>query len=201
MIKIIVFDIGNVLAPFAWEDCLREHGFSDEMVVRIGKATVNHPLWKEMDRRATLDEELIEGFIANDTEIATYIREFLLFSETAVKEFDYSAGLISRLKENGYKVYLLSNYGGRNYQYAKENFSFIRLADGAVISYEVGSVKPEPEIFEALIRKYNLEPQEAVFLDDLETNIKAAAAHGFHTILFKNLNQALEDLRNLSIRI
>lgn len=200
MIKVIVFDIGNVLAPFVWEECLREHGFSEEMVIRIGKATVNHPLWKEMDRSATLEEELIERFIANDSEIASEIREFLHYDDT-VKEFDYSAGLISSLKENGYKVYLLSNYGGRNYQYAKDHFSFIKLADGAVISYEVGSVKPEPEIFEALIRKYNLNPQETVFLDDLKTNIEAAKTHGFYTILFKNLNQALEELRSLGVMI
>ena len=201
MIKVIIFDIGNVLAPFAWEDCLRDHGYSEDMAVRIGKATVNHPLWKEMDRSATLEEELIVRFIRNDPDIAAEIWEFLLFSDTAVREFDYSAGLISALKEKGYKVYLLSNYGGRNYQYAMDHFAFIKLADGAVISYEVGSVKPEPEIFEALIRKYNLNPQEAVFLDDLETNVEAATAHGFHTIRFNNLNQALEDLRAMNIII
>lgn len=200
MIKIIVFDIGNVLAPFVWEECLREHGHSEEMVVRIGKATVKHPLWKEMDRSATLEEELIERFIANDPEIASEIREFLYYNDT-VKEFDYSAGLISRLKENGYKVYLLSNYGGRNYRYAKEHFSFIKLADGEVISYEVGSVKPEPEIYEALINRYELNPQEAVFLDDMKVNIEAAETHGLHTILFENLNQALEALRGLGVMI
>lgn len=201
MIKVIVFDIGNVLAPFVWEDCIREHGFSEEMVVRIGKATVNHPLWKEMDRSVTLEENLIGQFIANDPEIASEIRQFLLYSDTAVREFDYSAGLIKRLKENGYRVYLLSNYGGRNFRYALEHFSFIGLADGGVISYEVGSVKPEPGIFEALIKKYDLKPEEAVFLDDVKTNIDAAAKHGFHTIHFKNLDQALEDMRSLKVRI
>ena len=201
MIKVIVFDIGNVLAPFVWENCLREHGFSEDMVIRIGKATVNHPLWKEMDRSVTLEEDLIEQFIANDPEIAAEIRQFILFSDTAVREFEYSAELIKRLKENGYKVYLLSNYGGRNFQYALDHFNFIRLTDGGVISYEVGSVKPEPEIFEALIKKYDLNPEEAVFLDDMATNIEAAAKHGFHTIQFENLDQALEDMRSLKIRI
>ena len=201
MIKIIVFDIGNVLAPFLWEDCLRDHGHPEEMVMRIGRATVKHPLWKELDRSATLEEELIEEFMANDPEIASDIRKFLLYSDTAVQEYDYSADLIRSLKEHGYQVYLLSNYGGRNYQYALEHFAFIRHVDGGVISYEVGSIKPEPEIFEALIEKYGFHPEEAVFLDDLKTNIDAAAQHGFHTIQFSDLDQALEEMRSLGIRI
>ncbi len=201
MINVIIFDIGNVLAPFAWEDCLREHGFSEEMVRKVGNATVNNILWKEVDRSASLPEELIERFAAQAPEIADEIRQFLQFSDTAVREFDYSAGLIDRLKENGYKVYLLSNYGGRNFQYALDNFEFIKHADGGVISYEVGYVKPEPEIFEALIKKYDINPEEAVFLDDVGDNLEAAAAYGFHTILFEDLEKALKDMRSLNIMI
>jgi putative hydrolase of the HAD superfamily len=201
MIKVIVFDIGNVLAPFEWEECLRNHGFSDEMVERIGKATVRSPLWKELDRSVTIGEELIEGFIAYDPAIASEIRQFMDFSGQTVREADYSADLITRLKDNGYKVYLLSNYSGSNYQYAREHFQFIKLADGAVISYEVGSVKPEPEIFQALIKKYDIKPEEAVFLDDLKVNTEAAASHGFHTIQFQNLEQSLKEMRKLGIHI
>ncbi len=201
MIRVIVFDIGNVLAPFDWEGCLRDHGFSEEMIERIGRATVQDPLWKELDRSVSFSEELIEGFIANDPEIALQIRQFLSFSEQTVWEAEYSADLITRLKEKGYKVYLLSNYSGRNFQYAKEKFKFIGLADGGVISYEVGSVKPEPEIFRALIQKYDLNPEEAVFLDDMKVNIDAAAGHGFRTIQFQNLEQALEELRRLKVSI
>jgi putative hydrolase of the HAD superfamily len=201
VIKVIVFDIGNVLAPFVWEDCLREHGFSEDMIRRIGKATVNSELWKELDRSALMEDELIERFVAQAPEIASEIRQFLQISDTAVREFDYSAGLIDRLKENGYKVYLLSNYGGRNFQYALNHFEFIRHADGGVISYEVGYVKPEPGIFRALIEKYGFDPGEALFLDDVRTNIEAAAEQGFHTVHFTGLLEALEEMRSLQIHI
>lgn len=201
MINVIVFDIGNVLAPFVWEECLREQGFGEDMIRRIGKATVESELWKELDRSAGLEEELIERFVAQAPEIAPEIRRFLQISNTAVREYDYSAGLIDRLKENGYKVYLLSNYGGRNYQYALEHFEFIRHADGGVISYEVGYVKPEPGIFRALIQKYGFDPREALFLDDVRANVEAAAAQGFHTIHFTGLKEALEEMHSLHIKI
>ncbi len=201
MIKVIVFDIGNVLAPFLWEDCLREHGFSEEMTQKIGAATVNNKLWRELDRSDEFTEELIEQFVVQAPEIASEIRQFLGFSETAVREYDYSTELIDRLKENGYKVYLLSNYSGRNFRYALDNFEFIRHADGRVVSYEVGYVKPEPGIFKALINKYGFDPKEALFLDDMKSNITAAEKEGFHTIHFTGLKEALERMRSLQIRI
>jgi putative hydrolase of the HAD superfamily len=139
--------------------------------------------------------------VAQAPEIASEIRQFLGFSETAVREFDYSAELIDRLKANGYKVYLLSNYSGRNFRYALDNFEFVRHADGRVISYEVGYVKPEPGIFKALTRKYGFDPKEALFLDDVKANVDAAAAEGFHTIHFTGLKEALEEMRSLHIRI
>ena len=73
--------------------------------------------------------------------------------------------------------------------------------DGGVISYETGFVKPEAGIYKAIIHKYDIKPQEAVFLDDVEANVLAASALGFHTIHFKNLDQAIEELKHLGVKI
>ena len=69
MIKNIVFDIGNVLAGFAWEDFYRSFGYSEEMFEKLADATVRRPFWNEMDRGKLSDEELLEGFIKNDSSI------------------------------------------------------------------------------------------------------------------------------------
>ncbi|HKL99325.1 MAG TPA: HAD family phosphatase [Mobilitalea sp.] len=199
MIDTIVFDIGNVLAAFSWEKCLRERGFDEELILRVGDATVNTKLWKELDRSTTISEELIRQFITQDPEIADSIREFLSISYDSVREYDYSSGLIEKLKTNGYKVYLLSNYNGINYEHAKKNFSFINKVDGGVISYEIGIVKPDLEIYEALIAKYSITPSETVFLDDIKENTDAAASLGFHTVHFKDLDNAITELRSLKI--
>ncbi|HKL80110.1 MAG TPA: HAD family phosphatase [Mobilitalea sp.] len=201
MINTIVFDIGNVLAAFSWEKCLRERGFDEELILRVGNATVNSKLWKELDRSTTISEELIGQFITQDPEIADSIREFLVISYDSVREYDYSSELIEKLKTNGYKVYLLSNYNGTNYEHAKKNFSFISKVDGGLISYEVGIVKPDMEIYEALIAKYNITPCEAVFLDDSKENTEAAASLGFHTVHFKSLDKAITELRSLNINV
>ena len=75
--------------------------------------------------------------------------------------------------------------------------SFMPLIDGGVISYEVKSVKPEPGIYEALIEKYDLVPEECVFLDDRPDNVEAAKKKGFHGIVAEGYEQASEALNNI----
>ncbi|MBH1940589.1 HAD family phosphatase [Mobilitalea sibirica] len=199
MINTIVFDIGNVLAHFGWLEYLKECGYDDVTIDKIGKATVYHRLWKELDRSLNMEQELIDQFIANDPEVASEIAEFLDKSYQVVWEYEGSVELIQDLKKKGYKVYLLSNYGGRNFQHAKENFEFFQHVDGAVISYEVGYVKPEPAIFQALIDKYNIIPQEAVFLDDTKVNVEAAKVLGFQTIHVTSHQEIRNELKKFHI--
>lgn len=72
--------------------------------------------------------------------------------------------------------------------------------DGAVFSYEVQTVKPEPEIYQALFQKYDLDPVECVFLDDNRKNIIAANELGMATIHFHTKSQAEEELKSLGVK-
>jgi putative hydrolase of the HAD superfamily len=116
------------------------------------------------------------------------------------KEYDYSVDFIKQLKVNGYRVYLLSNYGRRHFQLDQHNYKFMKYVDGGIISYQVQHIKPEPEIYEALIKQYHINPMEAVFLDDLQENLDGAKPFGFHTILVKTQEQAVDDLKKLGVR-
>lgn len=201
MINTIILDIGNVLVHFRWKEYLKESGYEEEIIHKIGNATVYSERWSELDRGSQLEEDLITQCCEKDPSIATEIRSFFGNLSELVKEYDYSAEFIQRLKANDYKVYLLSNYCNSNFQYAKENFEFMKYVDGGVISYEVKHIKPEPEIYKTLINKYSINPKEAVFLDDIQANLNGALPFGFHTILVKNFEQALNELRILGVRI
>lgn len=200
MVSNIVFDIGNVLASFRWKELFKELGFTGEAFDRIAAATVLHPtMWNEFDRSLMSDEEIITKCIERAPEYEKEIR--LLFSKTEllVEEYTYSHEWIRSLKERGYKVYLLSNYGKTSFEAArdKERLSFLPLVDGGVISYEVKMVKPEPGIYMALLEKYHLKAEESVFLDDRAENIEAAKALGFQGIVVENFEQANKTLENL----
>ena len=202
MIRNIIFDIGNVLAYFRWKDLFAELGFTGEKFDRIAAATILHPtMWPEFDRSLMSDEEIISSCIEREPEYEADIRMIFERTELLIEEYAYSYGWIKDLKERGYKVYLLSNYGKTSFEAAVNHgrLSFMPLIDGGVISYEVKIVKPEPGIYESLIKKYDLIPEECVFLDDREDNVKAAMKKGFYGIVVEGYEQAAEALDNLLI--
>ena len=85
----------------------------------------------------------------------------------------------------GKKLYLLSNYPQQGYERLREKFAelFDPLFDGGVISCYVHQIKPEKEIYQTLISRYELDPQRTLFIDDTLCNIEGAmkmGIHGFH---------------------
>ncbi len=202
MINTVVLDIGNVLARFRWEDYLADCGYEEEIKRRIGNATVLSSRWKEWDRGQAEEQGLIEACIAEEPELRQEILKLFFDDyEQLVEEYEYSADFIKQLKKSGYRVYLLSNYSRMHFHREKEPYRFVEQVDGGVISFEVKHIKPEPEIYRILLEKYEIRPENAVFLDDLEENLAAARAFGLHTIQVKNHEQSLAELRKLGVRI
>jgi putative hydrolase of the HAD superfamily len=200
-INTIIFDIGNVLVKFRWAEYLKDCGYSKELAERVANATVKNKFWKEWDRGGMEDSALIDQFCKLDVSIEMEIKKLFEDFDQLIKEYDYSAELIQKLKQEGYKVYLLSNYSKNHFELSKNKFQFIKHVDGGVISYEIKHIKPEPEIYEALIKKYNINPSEAVFLDDLSENLEGAKQFGLHTIQVKSYDQMLMDLRKIGVNI
>jgi len=201
MIDTIIFDIGNVLADFRWLQYLKDCAYDEETIEKISSATVLSPRWNELDRGLQDEEELMRQCCEAQPSVADKIMRMFRSMNEVVREYDHSAELVKRLKANGYKVYLLSNFARFSFLEVVKNYEFLKYVDGSVISYEVKHTKPEPEIFESLINKYGINPGTAVFLDDLAVNLKGAEPFGFHTIQVKNIDQMLEDLRKLGVRI
>jgi len=197
MIRNVVFDIGNVLARFRWKDLFADLGYTGEKFDRIAEATILHPtMWNEFDRSLLRDEEIIEKCVERAPEYEEDIRQIFTKTELLVEEYAYSYSWIKDLKERGYHVYLLSNYGRTSFEAAREHgrLSFLPLVDGAVISYEVKMVKPEPGIYQALLDKFDLKAEECVFLDDRADNIETAEKLGFHGIVVTGYARAAEEL-------
>lgn len=201
MIDTVVLDIGNVLAQFRWKECLREHLFEEELIEQIGAVTVNNEIWYEWDRGVRKEADLIEECCQKAPRLEDKIMEFFSYQEEWVREYDYAEDFVLKLKAKGYKVYLLSNYSQMNFQNASRDFKFYQQVDGGVISYEINHVKPEPEIYQALIEKYNIDPWKAVFLDDMQKNLDGAKPFGFSTILVECYEQALDALKALGVKL
>lgn len=199
MITTIIFDLGNVLVDFAWQDYFDSFHFPEELKPRIAKATVLSPTWNEFDRGAESDEALVEAFVKNDPGVEKEIRKLCENIHDMLKEKDYALPWVMELKDRGYKVYYLSNFSRKAEIDCKDAIDFLDYMDGGILSYKEKLIKPEPKIYQLLIDRYQLVPEECIFLDDLEANCKVAETFGIHTIQFTTREAAIEKLKEYGI--
>ena len=197
MIKAVIFDIGKVMVDFVWEDYLAQKGFTEEKKEILAKAVFENKTWQEADRGVWGDEQILESFV----KVASQYRDDIIniweeLGQTIVA-YPYAEAWVKELKEQGFKVYYLSNYGKTLRKKSKEQLSFTSLCDGGIFSYEVKCVKPEKKIYEMLLEKYHLVPEECVFFDDVPANIQAAREQGIHGIQIQSYTQAREEFERV----
>mgnify|MGYP002475300879 CR=1 FL=1 len=194
MVRNVVFDIGNVLAGFCWQEFYKSFGYSEEVFGKLADATVRSTFWNEMDRGKLSDEQLLEGFIANDPSIEKEIREVFADIRSMILRYDYAIPWIQELKGRGYGIYVISNFARRAHEQCMDALDFLKETDGGILSYQVKMIKPSPEIYQLLCSKYNLKPEECVFIDDTEKNVEAAVREGMKGIVFHSLEQTKKEL-------
>lgn len=194
MINAIVFDIGRVLVAWDWQSYLQSFGFSEQKTEKLAKAVFQNESWKETDRGVWSDEEILQSFIKEAPEYEEDIRNMWIHMDRCVRKYDYTDTWIRELKEKGYQVYYLSNYGRTLRESTKEALSFTNECNGGIFSYEIQTIKPEQAIYKALVEKYSLVPSQCVFLDDIPQNVEAARKYGLHGIQFVTYEQAKEEL-------
>ena len=197
MIRNIIFDVGMVLADFCWEKVMHELGFSGEIFEKLADATVRSDAWRDYDRSLISDEEILASFIANAPGLEKEIRLFWDHTADTIERYPYAEEWVRGLKEEGYHCYILSNYSKRTFDLTKEKLTFLERMDGALFSWQVKLNKPEPEIYRTLLERYQLKPEECVFLDDSLDNVNAARNMGIHAIHFTGIENAKKKLREL----
>lgn len=199
MIDTVIFDIGNVLAEWHWRRNFTEM-FGEALVEPLADATVRSPEWNELDRGLLDEEEIIALLTKNAPQYAGEIARIVRENYTFVTVYPYAEDWLRGLKNAGYKVYILSNFGEFSYNRAKPGFTFLPYTDGALISYEVKLIKPDRAIYEAICERFGITPENAVFLDDRAENTAAARAFGMHAVTMKSKAQADAALHALGVR-
>ncbi len=176
--KNIVFDLGGVVfmrdPKKCTEDFIRFFSF-----VRLD---VMPHFWNEYDRGAlTIDEvkeELCRYHNCDRKKVDNYMQLAINKQEVIAPTEE----LIHDLKAAGYRLYVLSNMSKEFIAFLRE-VPVYRYFDGEVVSCEEGVCKPEKEIYELLLSRYDLDPKETIFIDDRKENIEAAeqvGITGFH---------------------
>ena len=203
MIRNIVFDMGNVVIRFDPSYFLDREGITDpddrKLVMNELFQSVE---WAQMDA-GTLTEKTAEPAILAriPDRLKDSVRE-LLYSWAYPRDMiPGMEDLIRRLKDAGYGIYLLSNASAGQHDYWPR-FSVSSFFDGKLISCDVKTVKPCPEIYGMFTERFGLNPRECIFIDDAIANVAAAIACGWKGIVFHGDAQELEEkLRKEGVRI
>jgi putative hydrolase of the HAD superfamily len=193
----IVFDLGGVVFNWKPEAIIRSifNGTDTQDLVR--RKVFEHIDWVELDRGSISLEQAIDrgaartGLRAEDIErLLRAVPPFLTPIETTVE-------LIQELSSTRNRLFVLSNMHLASIAYLEQRHTFWDVFEGIVISSRVKMVKPEIQIFEYLLDQYQLNPNDTVFIDDLQENLAAASSIGIQTIRFTDsarCRRALVDL-------
>lgn len=205
-IKNVIFDIGGVLVDLYPERCI-------EAFKRIG-----YPQAEQMIGRYCPSQEFrkVESGEMSGEQLAEYIR-----NESGNNEIKYNdirdayvaflgdipitkLRAIKELRDAGFNTYALSNINEFVMPYLDEK---LFTQDGlsredyfvhAYLSYEMGALKPEKEIYLKMIQHSGMVPEESLFIDDSELNINAARELGFQVYLAAPMEDFTPLLREIA---
>ena len=188
MYKNIIFDYGQVIISFDPYYMTNVYVKDEALCRELSEIIFDRLYWDRLDNGSISDEEVKASFKQRIPD---------KYYDTACKVYDnwyynnpMTAGigeLIRELKENGARLYLLSNISigfAENYMKIPTVSETLSLFDGLVFSGPIGLNKPKKEIYEHLLNTYNLKAEECVFIDDSEKNLAGARSVGINTILF-----------------
>lgn len=191
--KNVIFDLGGVLVNWNPKQIIADI-FKDKecMPLELWKEFFQLDLWQGIDRGTVMLQELYRVVPEkyNKKQIKYFyenLHEYLFTLKSGLEIFDH-------IKSLGYKTYVLSNFGKEMFEKVEPDFNFLNGFDGAIISYKVKAVKPEPEIYKILLDTYSLNPAESIFIDDLQPNIDGAKAMGIDGIVCKNHEYVWQEL-------
>lgn len=199
MIKNIVFDIGEVCVDFCYKDFFRSFGYSEDIVRRIERATVESPAWDLGDVGILSEQELLELYIRQDPKIEAQLCRVCENFAGIIRERKETIPWLKALRAKGYRVYYLSNFPAKIERECSQNLAFLAYMDGGILSYKEHVVKPDKAIYELLLSRYGLKAQECLFIDDRMVNCEAALSVGYRSIQYTDRDEVIRKMAELGI--
>lgn len=194
--------MGNVLIRYTPAQFIQTFTSNTEHQELLLKEIFYSPEWIEYDRGTITKEEIVEKATKQLPDaIHTSVSEVMDTWYKEMTPITEMETIIHQLKENGYKIYLLSNVSQDFYRF-KEVIPGLDYFDGTFASSDWKSIKPEAEIYQKFFDHFNLDPSECFFIDDLPINIEAAKSQGMDGYIFDgNIEDLTSYFKKIDIKI
>ncbi len=177
--KNVVFDLGRVV--FAQDPKKSNDEF--KQFFSYVQQTPMPQFWVDYDLGVSTLDDVVRELSAYRGVEEDYTRELILLAISRQETIVPTATLIRDLKRAGYRLFVLSNMSRDFIDFLRRQEVYANF-EGDVVSCEVGVVKPMPQIYDILLEKFSLEPEETIFIDDRRENVEAAAAKGISVFHF-----------------
>jgi putative hydrolase of the HAD superfamily len=195
-LQAVIFDYGEVLSgppdPQAHRNLLAIAGVEEEA---FEKAYWVHRLDYDAD---ILNGQTYWQTVARDNGVQfTPLQIDQLLEQDALMWMNLNPAMqawIPRIKQAGFRLGILSNMSEGVLEYLRPHFPWLAQFDHLTWSCELGIVKPDPAIYLHTVKKLNVSPDKALFIDNLQKNIDGAEEAGLHAALFENAEQLQSDL-------
>ena len=129
--------------------------------------------------------------------ISPWLLRYLRKRSFSKRRFNHSmADFIQSLRPR-FQTAILSNAGDQDRQIFNEAYCIEDLVDIVIISAEVGLAKPDPRIYLLALERLDVQPEETIFVDDLQVNVEAARRLGIQAIQFQNNEQILQEISGI----
>ena len=182
IVKKFLFDLGNVFFDWNPERILKPI-FNDDERMNFFINNISFPLLDtRCDAGITIEvavNDAIKKFPKFEKEIKLYYPNH---GNMVGGFFQKTVDVFYKIKELNYPCFVLSNWSAETYEGMEETYPFLKDFDGKIISGRDFLIKPDPAIYELAISRFDLIPQETLFIDDRLDNIEAAQKLNFQTI-------------------
>ena len=193
-IKNVIFDLGEVM--FDWNPKGITENFTGdvELQKRIQSELYYHQDWMDFDCALITEEEATRR--ASERLEISLIDAQELFEQTkdSLVLIPETFELLKKVKEKELNAYCLSNISPELFNHVSERHDLFKLFDGIVTSGEENVGKPDKQIFEILLDRYELEAKECLFIDDSDANTSTAIKLGITAITFKGLDSCYKEI-------
>jgi glucose-1-phosphatase len=192
MIKLFVFDLGNVIVPFE----------NKQIVVKLlkrAKGKVVSSPHECFSHLFDMEKGLINGYeegLISSLEFFTVIKDryglditFEEFKDIWNPIFRSNPEVneaIRYLKGKDYPVFLLSNTNELHFSHIIEHYPIVHTLDEWILSFEVGAKKPKKRIYDVIFERMDIDPSEVFYIDDVREYVDAAEGYGIQGLVFKD---------------
>ncbi len=195
MIINIIFDIGGIVLEWGNRPLRRLlNKKTDYEVNKICKIIYGDSRFKECILGNLSQFEYMKQLISENPKYSDDIKKILSeeCQEEALPVIKENLEKICELKNKGYNIYFLSNITDVSYSYLNDKLNILNIVDGGVYSCKEHLRKPDKEIFDILIKRFDLNKKETIFFDDSLKNVKAGNEYGIKSYVFNSIKDITE---------